>query len=199
MLCTVGVKWPCSQDCWCCTPTARGCNPLVEQVVMATDDFYYDTSGFTFWAQLGLGNFQLKHLSVKAHAAPARGGSTGAPWCGWLGQQVPGQRWHPVTRAGHGAAACCPGLSGCAELPHLLPPQRALAWAARPTQQMPFHHTDPSVPALCLYRRVFLHLHADRALCPSAVMSHTALWQPSRSHPQLPPVTWGRSQCPGDG
>lgn len=48
-------------------PTACGCDPLVEEVVIATDDFYYGTSVFTFWAQLGLGNFLLEHLPVRLH------------------------------------------------------------------------------------------------------------------------------------
>lgn len=34
---------------------------------MATDNSSYGTSEFTFWAQLGLGNFQLKYLFVKQH------------------------------------------------------------------------------------------------------------------------------------
>lgn len=53
-------------------PITCDCDLLVEQVVMATDDFYYGTSAFSFWAQFGLGNFQLKHLPVKLHRALAR-------------------------------------------------------------------------------------------------------------------------------
>lgn len=48
-------------------PITHDCDLLVEQVVMATDDFCYGTSAFTFWAQFSLGNFQLKHLPVKLH------------------------------------------------------------------------------------------------------------------------------------
>lgn len=48
-------------------PTTRDCDPLVEQVVMATDDFCYGTSVFTFWAQFSLGNFQFQHVPVKLH------------------------------------------------------------------------------------------------------------------------------------
>lgn len=47
-------------------PSTCDCDPLVEQVVMETD-FCYGTSAFTFWAQFGLGNFQLKHLPVRLH------------------------------------------------------------------------------------------------------------------------------------
>lgn len=48
-------------------PITSDCDLLVEQVVMATDDFSYGTSAFTFWAQFSLGNFQLKHIPVKLH------------------------------------------------------------------------------------------------------------------------------------
>lgn len=78
-------------------PIACGCDPLVEQVAMATDDFYYGTSAFAFWAQLGLGNFQLKHLPEKLHRAPARGESAGSP----------------VAQAAGASGRCVPRASPC--------------------------------------------------------------------------------------
>ena len=94
LLCTTAGAAP--------TPTARGCDPLVEQVVMATDDFYYGTSVFTFWAQLGLANFQLKYLPVEPRRASARGNSAGALWHGQRG---------PACARG-GLCSCARGSAG---------------------------------------------------------------------------------------
>lgn len=70
-------------------PITRDCDPLVEQVVMATDDFCYGTSAFTFWAQFSLGNFQLKHLPYSETALSVSKGAHTA-------QGVPSHQHRPA-------------------------------------------------------------------------------------------------------
>lgn len=131
---------------------------------MATDYFYYGTSAFTFWAELGLGNFQLKCLPVKLHRASARGGSPGSPWAQAAGPVAGGCPGH----------RCAAALSSTGTQRPLCSPR-----ALRLPRHSPGQGARPATHCPELQRR--------GGAAPSAPPSQRARWPGMQGSPSSPP------------